>query len=374
MQTPGRFFRLDAVRGVAILWVVVFHIGGVCCDWHFPDASSGLSLVSQGLVKLCKMGALGVPMFFVLSGFLIHYTFSRSADPTVGNFWLRRFGRIYPPYLAALLIYAAVYGSFWTHRGRMDLLTHLCLVHTFGDRTFFGMNASFWSLAHEAQFYLLYPLLLNVRRALGMQPLVWGSLAVRLALDGLMPASQFADDPALWLMLPKLYFEWILGMYVADCLVRGRRAFACPAIVGWICFALAYSCSGQGLLDILTVPAFSLATAVWIDRIVHFERDANRLERSLAPLGVVSYSLYLWHQPIVNELCTRMMHSAPGAEFIGLTGLLGVSMAASGIVSLLVAVGAYHLIELPSIELVRALLKRRAPAVRLADVALNKAA
>src|SRR5262249_45093449 len=141
-----------------------------------------LALPSQAVARLFSMGSLGVPMFFVLSGFLIHYTFSRSSNQNTLGFLVRRFGRIYPPYLAALLVFSVAYGFFWTAGGRGQVLSHAFLVHNFSDRNFFSINGSFWSLAHEAQFYLLYPLLLGVRRAIGMPALVWGSLAAKLGI------------------------------------------------------------------------------------------------------------------------------------------------------------------------------------------------
>jgi peptidoglycan/LPS O-acetylase OafA/YrhL len=367
---PGGYFsRLDAVRGTAILWVLVFHFCGACWGWDLPSWHQGwegwpawLATPGKAAARLISLGRLGVPMFFVLSGFLIHFTFSRGADHSVRGFWLRRLGRIYPPYVAALLVFAVVYGFFWTARGRNDVLNHLLLIHTFKDQTFFSINGSFWSLAHEGQFYLLYPLLLSLRRSIGMSALLWASLGMRL---GIGVWTQFApltlaNDPALFWMLPRLYFEWILGMYVADCLLSGRRAFNCQPGVGWLCLAYAFFGNERGWWDLASTPAISVATAIWIDRIVHVPREPSRIERLLIALGLVSYSLYLWHQPIVNELTARIMQSRRGLEAVGTTGLFFVGLAVCCFASLTVAVGAYRMIEVPSMELAKAWSKRLA--------------
>src|SRR5262249_24460464 len=154
-----------------------------------------------------------------------------------------------------------------------------------------------------------------------------------------------------------LYFEWILGMYVADQLLVGRRAFACQPGVGWICLACAFFGHGGGWWELAAVPAISVATAIWIDRVVHVPRQPGLVERLLVPLGVISYSLYLWHQPIVGELCRRIARSAPGLETVGSAGLFFTALAICSFVSIIAAVGAYRLVELPSIELTKRFVK-----------------
>ncbi|HEY2415523.1 MAG TPA: acyltransferase [Pirellulaceae bacterium] len=334
------FARLDTIRAAAILWVVVFHVCGACWGWQ----------TEEWPVRLFGQGGLGVSMFFVLSGFLIHYT---SANQPTSVFCIRRFGRIYPPYLVALLTFAVLYGSFWTARGRSDVLGHALLIHTFKDTTFFSINGSFWSLAHEVQFYALYPLLLRFRRHLPL--LLWASLAARIGIGVWTRTAHitFANDPAIYLMLPRLYFEWLLGMYVADCVLAGRAPKWHP-LVGWLALGVAYLTSGRGWLDLATVPAIALATAVWIVRAVECPQE-SRIDKLLAPLGVISYSLYLWHQPIVNELCKRIMHQ-PANPVV----LLSLAMVVCWLASVLVAIGAYRAIEVPSIELTKQLAKRLA--------------
>jgi peptidoglycan/LPS O-acetylase OafA/YrhL len=346
---------------------MAYHICGACWGWNCAKWTEGLSLPSQAIVRSFSLGGLGVPMFFVLSGFLIHYTFSRSADQSTRTFWLRRFGRIYPPYLIALLVFAAVKGFLWTRHGLNDLLNHAIFVHTFKNNQFFSINPSFWSLAHEFQFYLLYPLLVRVRRLIGMEALVCGFLALRLTLDVLTLQDRFGGSLVFNMMLPKLYFEWILGMYVADRFIQNQRAFALPPIVGWMCVGIAFICAGQGWFELLKVPALALATAIWIDRIVHLKHEPGRLDRVLAPLGVISYSLYLWHQPIVNELCQRVVKSPPGLELWGLPILTAIAATVCAVTCILVAKGAYELIEAPCMKLTKMLTTKPLQVVAVAE-------
>jgi peptidoglycan/LPS O-acetylase OafA/YrhL len=360
------FGRLDAIRGVAILWVFLYHFGGAVWGWEtgkwvsgWDDMPAGLSIVGPVMARLMAMGSLGVPIFFVLSGFLIHYTYSRSTDQRVSVFWFRRWGRIYPPYLVALVAFALWQGVLWKARGPGNFVTHLFLVHNFSDRYLFGINGSFWSLAHEAQFYALYPLLFLLRRKIGMMPLLYGSLAMRLGISVWMKLTpgQFADDPAFALMLPRLYFEWILGMYVADCFLQGKRAVPGGAVVAWLCVAFACFASRNRWLDLALIPAIGVAVAIWIDHIIHQRSRPLLIERPLIPLGVISYSVYLWHQPMVNEIARRIMNS-PGPQSPGTPNLTVVAFLLCCLASLIVGVGSYRLFEAPSAEFVKRWSKR----------------
>ena len=84
---------------------------------------------------------------------------------------LERFFRIYPPYLVALLFLALVYPiSKLYFASRVDtaqFISHLTLLHNFDQRSFFGINAAFWSIAVEVQLYALYPLLLALAARFG---------------------------------------------------------------------------------------------------------------------------------------------------------------------------------------------------------------
>src|ERR1700730_9917341 len=102
---------LDSLRGLAILLVFTFHSLGAAFSrdtlpwggWfqNFTGPRSFLALFPATL------GWVGVAIFFVVSGFCIHLSFSR--QPRWASFFWRRFFRIYPPYLAALLLFAFVY-------------------------------------------------------------------------------------------------------------------------------------------------------------------------------------------------------------------------------------------------------------------------
>ncbi|MGH7991096.1 MAG: acyltransferase family protein, partial [Limisphaerales bacterium] len=103
-------------------------------------------------------GFMGVPIFFAISGFCIHLSFYRQGQKW-GSFFLRRFFRLYPAYMAAVLLFALLFthsaGEFWR-----QFSSHALFSFIYNQATYHGLNGSFWSVAVEVQLYLIYPLLL----------------------------------------------------------------------------------------------------------------------------------------------------------------------------------------------------------------------
>ena len=108
-------------------------------------------------------GWVGVALFFVLSGFVIHYSQTgRDPNQNVLEFYRRRFWRIYPPYLLALVVFtglAAMKGAAGPWLAKQFAM-HALMVHNLDSKSIYELCPAFWSLAVEMQFYLLYPLVL----------------------------------------------------------------------------------------------------------------------------------------------------------------------------------------------------------------------
>ena len=158
------------VRGIAILAVFLVHALGFACGrdelpWGpwFREISVSKSFL---LLLPFSFGWSGVAIFFVVSGFCIHLSFKRKPDWSV--FFVRRFFRIYPPYVLAVILFALVVP--WTRigfsfSGAVQFLSHLALIHNSDNSTFFGLSPAFWSIA--VQLYLLYPILVALVSRLG---------------------------------------------------------------------------------------------------------------------------------------------------------------------------------------------------------------
>ena len=301
---------LDHLRGLAVVAVFLFHSLGTACGrdhllWHgwFPDFH-----VSRTFLVLlpCSFGWSGVAIFFVVSGFCIHLNFKRKPDWR--DFAFRRFFRIYPPYLFAVLFFSLLIPwsrlAFDPH-GVTQLWSHLALVHNFDNRAFFGISPAFWSIAVEAQVYLLYPILLVLVARFGWR----GSLICIGALEiGLRAFSNVAfvstgEPLPLWFYgLPFIYwFSWSIGAAVADAYLSGRTLpFFNHSLLAWS--AAAFGSSFLKPLASFSFLFFALLTATAIAKLLGRGSRPIPFGAFFTPLrsvGLWSYSIYLLHQPLL---------------------------------------------------------------------------
>src|SRR5476651_1220016 len=153
---------LDGLRGVAILMVVSFHT-----FYTNPDHGS----IARGIAYLLGQGRIGVPIFFVLSGFLISYPFFQNKEKD-GRSWYpsgyasRRIGKIIPPFYLSI----ALLMLFYWARFHDAAYFGSGLKWAVGLGNFIGIspefNTPYWSLIVEAQFYIVLPLLFWMTRRL----------------------------------------------------------------------------------------------------------------------------------------------------------------------------------------------------------------
>jgi len=340
---------LDHLRGVAILAVLIFHTLGMAFGYDaLPWKGWGRDFSGQAtflcFLPLGMCAQAGVAIFFVVSGFCIHLSFQQQGQRW-GGFFLRRFFRIYPAYLLALafslLILATNPGldffsrEFWT-----QLLSHGFLVHNYDPATIYGANAALWSLAVEAQLYLLYPVLVVLAGRIGwlrvMGVLAGGEFLIR-GLDGwtqTVDASNTVAGHVSWLLANSplgYWFSWALGAFIADAWLK-QQTLPCRKIspLWWLGLALG-SYFAKPLCG-LQFPLFALATAAILARglrgIFHAENETASKRRvpsrggwpagiSAFSLGLLqhigwwSYSLYLLHQPLLHVYSHLIVWAVP---------------------------------------------------------------
>ena len=313
--------------------------------------------VSKSFLLLLPLsfGWSGVAMFFVVSGFCIHLSFEQK--PNWLDFFVRRLFRIYPPYLFAVLLFA--FCIPWSRVGysligAMQVGSHLALIHNFHRLSFFGINAAFWSIAVEAQLYLLYPLLLVLVSRLGWRRSLIYIAALEIGLRGISSLALIATGqyPPLWFDgLPFLYwFSWSIGAAVADAYLSGRRIpFANHSLMAWS--GIAIGSSFVKPFASFSFLFFALLTATAIAKLLHRDRVLLRLpvflSTPLRVVGVWSFSIYLLHEPFL-----RMSHSvAAKLSWLNYPQSLVVFVLCLSLWFPIVALSAlwYRVFELPSI-------------------------
>ncbi len=141
MSKSKRISNLDLFRFFAIFLVVYFHLSQMFLSQYFFS------------YRFFKVGALGVELFFVLSGFLVAGLYYKVKKEKINLrlFWLQRFLRTYPPYLAALIVSFLMVYFF---RNEKFDFGYLVFLQNFYDKILFFKVS--WSLCVEEHFYLLF--------------------------------------------------------------------------------------------------------------------------------------------------------------------------------------------------------------------------
>jgi peptidoglycan/LPS O-acetylase OafA/YrhL len=314
-----RLPALTSLRFFAAFHVVIFHFQAM--QIVFGPA---------WFQKLSSIGYVGVSFFFVLSGFILVYTYA-GRPMNVKNFWRARFARIYPAYAFSLLVTAPFFffavltlniPFFAWAKSHLKLASILVasLLQAWVPQAALSWNAVAWSLSVEALFYLLFPflLLLLVRRS---QPQLFliatASWLTSLALSGsyvlLNPDHlTVANSDVLgsfWLNALKFHPlarlpEFLLGMACGFLFLRSRResklalplvlsGIAALIVVVYFSAAIPYVILHTALL----APAFAAIVYGFALRPNWGTILENRL---LVLCGDASYSLYLLHSMIVG--------------------------------------------------------------------------
>lgn len=324
----GRLRSIDALRGAAALGVVLYHTVG-------PHARFGprvLNWLAIPILPTIRFGYVGVFLFFVISGFCIHLSRAKAqaekkAPVGFTAFWKRRFRRLYPPYIIALVLFLGI--TAFTTKFELtpfyvwDVVSHVLMLHNLDSHTVYSINGVFWTLAIEEQLYLAYFLLLFLRQRWGWQGtlvacliarVLWfvGCTAVRERYQVDIPISEGAASH---------WFTWALGAVSVEALFglvklprwfyRGRLAVVLLAASVGLTFLLPiveqFNRPFHDVLWLFLHPLWGLGFFVLLNRFVLAEsrwRAVLRtpwLIRGLATIGLFSYSLYLTHELVVME-------------------------------------------------------------------------
>ncbi len=356
----GHLPYLDGLRGVAILAVLCFHclhpaFGFDQLPWAGQNRDWGHSLEFL-LIYPFSLGYLGVAIFFVISGYCIHLSHMRNSRDGWTVFFIRRWFRIYPAYLFAIALFMFIppWGGPWMNFDRLTQLSaNLLAVQNLWKDLRFGINPSFWSIAAEIQLYLIYPLLLALVRRTGWRRALFLAASLELLLR-LMPfflaRAGLPNLPFALRSTPFTYWaSWSIGAYLAEMHMQQKVPMFTVIRFDLVLFLTILSAQFKPTQS-LTFPLCALATALAMERLhqgqwkVASEGWSHWLWTHLAKVGVVSYSFYLFHQPILSKVGKGLRDTLPPLAIVGCLLLLYPLI-------LLVARLGHRYLELPSIAL-----------------------
>ncbi len=352
---------LDEIRGTAIIVVFLYHCLAIAfgegqLPWGTWFRSFNVTRPFLALTPL-TFGWAGVAVFFVVSGFCIHLSYRRS--PVWGDFGIRRLFRIYPPYALTAVVFAMLLPWKWTgwaEFGAADLTSHLLLVHNFDNRFHYGcINPALWSIAVEAQLYLLYPLLLKLVNRWGWRGalILTGTLELLLRGYSGYVLTTTGEPPPLWFAgLPFLYwFSWSIGAALAEAYL-GNRISPLPKNTTMILAVVAVGSCFFKPASSFSFLLFSLLTAsVMLGRLRSEEKAVDRplLRRWLAVIGQWSYSIYLLHMPLLTlapRLASKLPMDARAQSIVVFVIAVGLWLPIMGVSAL-----SYRWVELTSIDI-----------------------
>lgn len=356
-ESASKDHVIDAMRGFAALLVAYFHCRQV--EWigmqSFHQAvgrSLDFSSIVAYLTFPVAWGSAGVPIFFVISGYCIHRgaALRLAQNPAwrldAGNFWARRFARIYPVLLAALLLTLALdWASLQlppvSHKvreiGLQAFLVNLFSLQGVAGKTY-GSNGALWTLSLEVQFYAIYPLLFALRRRIGITPVL-----VLVALVNVVSA--FGLERHDIQFFTSYWLSWTLGAWIADTKAHAGASARPPSLLlyGAAVVFTVLGCVAFHFGQYVAFQLWALGFACYLYRALDTRRTAGGTTmRALSRLGDFSFSLYVVHLPIFVLLSSLLFRSALQQSIWPSFGYM--------LVAIPVAYGFYRLVELPAMK------------------------
>lgn len=392
---------LDAYRAIGMTMVLAIHAG--YATGYIPRAASpDANAVQQVLGPLLARFDVALPMFFVLSGFLIYRPFAvryleGSTNPGLRTFYRRRAFRIFPAYWVALVGLAVVSwlsGAFdlgittvgsWIGNGlvlpAVGVPVDRCVDGACG--TGYGITQA-WSIGVEVVFYALLPLWARAAHA-GLRRL-WPHSGVGALLAGcavlwltgnafrllvVLGEPSWTGQSLLWLPMYLDFLAIGMGFAAASAALAGRQRL--PAPLQWAgahpvaCWAMA------GLVLVLVAQmdppsepfllegaeylprqlGYGLIAGLWLVPCMFGDQSAGRLRavlasRPLAYLGGISLSFYLWHLAFVEQAKAWTVPNYGDLEGLAVfQGNPAVVTALAFVLSFIVASVIYRFVELP---------------------------
>jgi peptidoglycan/LPS O-acetylase OafA/YrhL len=342
----GTVWPVEAWRGLAAWMVVYSHY------WASADSSW----------QVLRFTFTGVDLFFVLSGFVFApYFFDRPLR--AGAFAVRRFFRIYPAYLLALLIYFCL--KLQAGQPLAYVWQHLVFAYLQSREMAFYYNPVFWSLPSEVEFYLLLPLLAWFCRGrlMNFVALALGALVMRV-LIGYASDAATQNSAYLWMHhLPGMLLEFLLGAGAWWLSQRGLQArvralLLAGGVTLWLLLAGFFAQAGdaginaswaRGQMGWLAALSFACIVAASMGRANPLKSAPPALVWAALWAGRLSYGSYLFHIAALRLL-------QPYGKFLG---AIDVTLAAA-LLTLFVAWLSYRLWENPWRGFGRSLARRLA--------------
>jgi peptidoglycan/LPS O-acetylase OafA/YrhL len=273
-----RIDSIDELKGLAIVLVIIYHSEGVLGAPNFLH------------------GEIGVDIFLILSGFTLAMN---SVAMPLGQFFVRRFFRIYPTYWFALFLFIWMQKHFYLiHRNWETIWHHFLGIHGYTRLAYFSdISDPFWFISLILAAYLVFACIRKRLDDLSLVIAVAGSLTL-LATILYQNNGHVGGLVSLAVRIPSFFAGVIAGRLL--CAGTAELRFNLVLGLGLLCFY--YQTFFRAAADNYTLPAFGLI-AGWLGirhYLVKFFPGRVFLA-AFALLGLISYEIYLFHQPFIRD-------------------------------------------------------------------------
>lgn len=367
MADRSRLLSIDALRGFAALYVLLFHV-----HLYF-------NVPSRFFSRLFSAGESGVQLFYIISAYTLFYTLAnRKPLPPhwKRDFFVRRFFRIAPLFYVSMIIYLLVYGlgPRYSTGGKIgitwdNILATTLFLNGFHPCWIGSIVPVGWSITVEMSFYLLVPLLFTIITSLSRAIIFTvGAIGIALVSAQQLIAHPLIEQQSLWRMfvdhwivsqIPVFGFGLILFFalpFVSRFLDKKHKLVRSFVGFSFIALALALyvvTIGGQQRSVIMNI----ISSSIFFLFIIGVTIFPLRLivNRGSIFLGKISYSFYLMHTVCLHYVINGMAHfhlvSKPSSwnEFL-------ICFALTFIFTVIISVVTFRLIEEPGQRLGKTLL------------------
>lgn len=371
---------LPAMKGLAILMIVVFHLWGYSKNSFL--ISPILQEIGQGGLKnwvdgslnlFCALGEYGVHIFIFASGFGLASSWwlksqkESSNSFNIKNFWQRRLFRLFPLYwLAHILAFGVFlwqpawvpYGQEIFHSGNFQILfatfASLTTLRNFIFQYYFFLNGAWWYIGLAVQFYLIFPILVHIGQRWGWTRLLLSALLISGLYRTLiiaLPLDEITTDILLrGALFPSRLFGFTFGMVLSlyllkiESLNQNKLLNHFSSLLfkkKWLWVSILLLMIGVGCdwisaekWMVFRIPADMLIGVSELGLLFNILESANFLQAGLSVIGKYSYGIYLTHMnvmiglwmsltPILTSYWLRLFFVLMVTSFLGIYFELG---------------------------------------------------
>lgn len=328
---------LTGLRFIAAFYVFIFHV----------NLRESLDFLGKPAVFIISQGAVGVNIFFILSGFILFYNY-HDRKMNAMEFILKRIAKIYPVYLAGFFICLAVVSLAKIEVidfSKVLGLNFFMLQSYFPKYSMQWYGSGSWSISTEFFFYLIFPLLMPAILKLKRKKLIIAIFVcyVFSIIPGILFNLKVISFEISYTFPPSRIWEFIIGILIA-CLCL-KYSFTVKSKLIYFLFGISVVTfilvgrltAGYVILNIAVVPVMAI---ILINVLTTGKNILSLLGTSIMEyLGKISYSFYIFQIPIMIFLDAKVDFFSNYSGYVSFIILFFINLCG--------AIVLFHIVERP---------------------------